>query len=152
MKTSNHRLSPKQVEDILQVSKSQLHHWEKMLDLKPLERSYGRGLATVYSRDNLFVLLLLKRLFKEFRFTLSAAVSMVQRLLRDVGLERLQELPSCPVPTFAIDTADLPQPRTRRLGRPARQRHRINTKRPAIVGTLTIPLKDLQEVSNGPLN
>lgn len=151
MKTNNDRLSPKQIEDLLQISKSQLHHWEKMLDLKPVERSYGRGLATVYSRENLFCLLLLQRLFQEVGFTLSAAVLLVNRLLRDVGLDRLQELPSVTATAFATDTAALPQPRATRLGT-ARQRHRINTRRSAIVGSLTILLKDLQEVANGPVN
>ena len=151
MKPSNDRLSPKQLEDLLGISKVQLHHWERLLDLKPLERSYGRGLATVYSRENLFSLLLLQRLFQQCGFKLPAAVALVKKLLRDVGLGRLLTLSSVTAITFATDTTDLLQPRAKRLGRTALQQTRRSTKRPEIVGSLTIPLKDLQEVFHGPV-
>lgn len=121
-----------------------------MLDLKPLQRSYGRGLATVYSRDNLFVLLLLQRLFQRFGFRLPAAVSMVQRLLRDVGLERLQQLPSVTVTTsIAEDQHGVPK---RRPSPSVPHRPQLHKDRPAITGSLTIPLNDLQEVAHGPVN
>jgi DNA-binding transcriptional MerR regulator len=150
MKPINDRLSPKQLEDILQISKSQLHHWEKLLDLTPVERSYGRGLATVYSRENLFVLLLLQRLFQNFGFTLSAAGVVVQRLLRDVGLERLQQLSSVTITTsIAAEQQRAPK---RRCSPSVLHRPQIRKDRPAIVGSITIPLKDLQEAAHGSVN
>ena len=151
MESSNDKLSAKQIEDLLRISKVQLHYWGHLIDLKPLERSPRRGLAHVYSRDNLFCLALLQRLFQEFGFSLPAAVAMVQRLLREVGLERLQRLPSVTVTSPASREPQRLQPK-RRLGRTTLHRPHRAKRRSAIAGSIMIPLKDLQEVANGPVN
>ncbi|HEY2774100.1 MAG TPA: hypothetical protein VGK20_08620 [Candidatus Binatia bacterium] len=152
MKNTEEPITPKQIEDILQVSKIQHRHWERLLGLKPLQPSYGKGLTTLYSRENLFCLLLLQRLFQKFRFTLPAAVGLVKRLLNEVGLERLQRLPSVTVTVFA--TEETKQSVTKPASKPSvLVRGIISPRRgtiaSSIVGRLTIPLKDLKEAAYG---
>jgi len=149
MESSNDKLSAKQIEDLLRISKVQLHYWGHLLDLKPLERSPRRGLAHVYSRDNLFCLALLQRLFQEFGLQLPVAIAVVKLLLREFGIEQLLQLSETtvalitPGPTVTLTTVTFP----------LRGPYLFSVVPPtsSVVGKLTVPLTDLKEIAHGPM-
>jgi len=93
------RITPRQIERCLGISKIQLHHWERLLGITPIQRSRGRGISTIYSRENLFALLLCQRLFQQVGLNLQTSAAVVRALSKHPKLEGFSVLPAV---TFGI--------------------------------------------------
>jgi len=120
------RVSSKQALDLLHIKPMQLYHWARLLGVAD---SPGRGRASSYSRDDLFLLLLCHRLYEQVGVDLSVATEMCRNVRKHIDRRRGRTYTTPRYVRISFDFAENKSPEKRKFeitiesGRTARRHY-----------------------------